>query len=118
MRFLLFGRFNHTRGPFALFGQAPFSVFSSLSRQFFEQLTASPVLLVLRMQFVHVIGHTDQEQYAYLLVTAQQKLSERIVLFDHPEGSFRLDGTVQPQQSTLLTRDPGQRCCALLYEPL
>lgn len=67
----------------------PYSVFYTLSRQFFKQLASGPILLYLGVQFVHIVGHRQQEDLSgYLPVTAQQELPESVVLLDDTKGSL------------------------------
>ena len=52
-------------------GSFKYSVFLKLSRIFFEQLRACPILLDLGMQFVYIIGHRQQKYFGrYFFLTA------------------------------------------------
>ena len=60
-----------------------------LSRIFYEQLRSRTVLLGFGMQFVYVVGH-GKEQYLRgdLLVSAQKKLPEAVILLDCAKGAL------------------------------
>ena len=60
-----------------------------LSRIFYEQLRSRTVLLCFGMQFVYVVGH-GKEQYLRrdLLVSAQKKLPEAVILLDCAKGAL------------------------------
>ena len=67
----------------------PYSVFFTLSRQFFKQLPSRPILLYLGVQFVHVVCHRQQEDLGgYLPVASQQELPEGVVLLNDAKGSL------------------------------
>ena len=64
----------------------------SLSRIFFKQLRAGPVLLDLGMQFVYVVGHSQKKHFCvYLLLTTQKKLPKGVVLLKHTKCTLGLD---------------------------
>ena len=94
-----------------------YSILWKLSRFFFKQLSAGTVLLYLGVQLVQVVGHgQEQDLGRYLFLSSQQETAETVILLDHPEGSFGLDGAVHAQQDTLLAGDALQRRFSLLYE--
>lgn len=66
-----------------------YSVLPRLSRIFFKQLRAGPILLDLGMQFVYVISHRQQKNFGrYLLLSAQKKLTKPIVLLYNSKCTF------------------------------
>lgn len=60
-----------------------------LNRKFFKQLRSCAVLLYFGMEFVHIISHRDEENLnGNFPIPAQQKLTERMVLFYNAKGSL------------------------------
>ena len=74
-----------------------YSVFLCLSRKFFEQLPSGSISLNLVVEFVDVVAHRHQEDLGQnLLVAAEQKLPETVILFDNAESALGLYGAVHP----------------------
>jgi len=67
------------------------------------QVCSTAVRLDLIVELVYVKCHGQQKEFSlHLYFPTQEKAPESHVLFEHPEGSFDLDGTVHTQQNTFI----------------
>ena len=94
-----------------------YSLLCQLSGKFFKQLPAGAVVLKFAVQLVDVVAHGDQDQLGKnLLVAAQEKLPETVILLDGAKSAHGLYGAVHAQQDALLAGDALQGLSALLDE--
>ena len=74
-------------------------------RELFDRFS-SPAILYFCVEFIEITAHAKQKnlQFDFSFPTEQKSL-KFIVVFQNPEGSFHLDGTVHPVQNPCLAQD-------------